>query len=121
MALHVEIRTDNHIHGSDELFEGIRDGVESALKRFAEQITRVEVHLADVNGPKGAGNDKRCLMEARPRGLQPVVASHQANTIDDAVDGASGKLARALDATLGRLHDFKGGHQNSAGGGEQEV
>lgn len=115
MALHVEIRTDNHIRGNDELFEGVRDGVESALKRYAEQLTRVEVHLADVNGPKGAANDKRCLIEARPRGLQPVVASHQANTIDDAVDGASTKLARALEATLGRLHEFKG-PQTSAGG-----
>jgi len=119
MAMHVEIRTDNHIRGNDQLFEGIRDGVQSALKRYAEQLTRVEVHLADVNGPKGAADDKRCLMEARPRGHQPIVASHQAATIDDAVDGAAGKLARALDAALGRLHDFKG-PQPSAGG-EQAI
>lgn len=115
MALHVEIRTDNHIRGNDQLFEGIRDGLEVALKRFAEQLTRVEVHLADVNGPKGAADDKRCLMEARPRGHQPVVASHQAASLDDAIDGAATKLARALDATLGRLHNAKG-PQTSAGG-----
>lgn len=119
MPMHVEIRTDNHIRGSDQLFEGIRDGVQSALKRHAEQLTRVEVHLADVNGPKGAADDKRCLMEARPRGLQPIVASHQAANLDDAIDGAADKLARALDAALGRLHTFKG-PQTSAGG-EQTI
>lgn len=119
MALHVEIRTDNHIRGNDELFEGIRDGLESALKRFADQLTRVEVHLADVNGPKGAADDKRCLLEARPRGLQPVVASHQAANLDDAIDGAATKLARALEGVLGRLHGSKG-PQTSAGG-DQEI
>lgn len=119
MALHVEIRTDNHIRGTDQLFEGIRDGIQSALKRYTEQLTRVEVHLADVNGPKGAADDKRCLLEARPRGLQPIVASHQAANIDDAVDGAATKLARALDAALGRLHDHKGAQPSAAG--EQEI
>jgi len=107
MAMHVEIRTDNHIRGSDQLYDGIRVGIQSALKRYAEQLTRVEIHLADVNGPKGAADDKRCLIEARPRGLQPIVASHQAANLDDAVDGAADKLARALDAALGRLHSFK--------------
>ena len=33
-------------------------------------------------------------MEARLAGHQPIVASHQASTLDDAVDGASDKLAR---------------------------
>ncbi|APW63404.1 HPF/RaiA family ribosome-associated protein [Paludisphaera borealis] len=117
--MHVEVRTDNHIHGSEKLFEEIAGGLKEALKHHEGQITRVEVHLADVNGPKGAANDKRCLMEARLAGHQPIVASHQASTIDDAVDGASEKLARSLESTLGRLHDPKG--QQTSIGGDQVI
>lgn len=113
--MHVEVRTDNHIHGSEKLFEEIADGLKNTLRHHENQITRVEVHLADVNGPKGAADDIRCLMEARLAHHQPIVASHQAGTLDDAIDGASAKLARSLEHTLGRLHDHKG-HQTSVGG-----
>jgi hypothetical protein len=117
--MHVEVRTDNHIHGSEKLFEEIAGELKETLKHHEGQITRIEVHLADVNGPKGAANDKRCLIEARLAGHQPIVASHQAATIDDAVDGASEKLARSLESALGRLYDPKG--QQTSIGGDQMI
>ena len=58
----------------------IREG----LARFSDKITRVELHLSDVNGDRG-GNDKRCVIEVRPNGLDPVVTTEQADTIDKAV------------------------------------
>jgi ribosome-associated translation inhibitor RaiA len=45
----------------------------------------------------------RCLLEARLAGLQPVTVSHQAATMEQAVDGAVDKLKRSLDSTLERL------------------
>lgn len=117
--MHVEVRTDNHIQGNEKLFEEIADGLKDTLKHHEAQITGVEVHLADVNGPKGAPNDKRCLMEVRLAGLQPIVASHQAATIDEAVDGASEKLVRSLESTLGRLRDPKG--PRTSMGGDQVI
>ena len=47
--------------------------------------------------------DERCLLEARLAGLQPLAVSHQATTLEQAVDGAVEKLKRSLDRTLGRL------------------
>jgi len=113
--MQIQVTTDNHIRGSERLFEGITQGLETSLERYNGQITRVEVHLADVNGPKGADNDKRCLIEARLAGHQPIVASHQAGTIDESVDGATDKLFRAIESTLGRIYSQKG-PQTSAGG-----
>ncbi|MDG3004176.1 HPF/RaiA family ribosome-associated protein [Paludisphaera mucosa] len=113
--MQIQVTTDNHIHGGERLIADISEGLQGALKRYDHQITRVEVHLADVNGPKGADNDKRCLIEARLAGHQPIVASHQAATVDESVEGASDKLFRAIETTLGRLHDAKG-HKTSAGG-----
>ena len=113
--MQVQVSTDNHIHGSDQLIENVTQGIRSSFERFASQITRVDVHLADVNGPKGGANDIRCLVEVRLAGHQPVVASHQAANLDDALDGASEKAFRVVETTLARLHEAKGS-QVSAGG-----
>jgi ribosome-associated translation inhibitor RaiA len=82
--------------------------VESVLGHLADHITRVEVHLSDENGKKGGDNDKRCLMEARLRGHQPIAVTHEAGTVDDALSGAADKLKSSIDHTLGRLSDHEG-------------
>lgn len=79
--------------------------VESALGHLADHITRVEVHLSDENGTKAGSHDKRCMMEARLEGHQPLAATHEAETIEEAIDGAVERLKRSLDDTLGRLGD----------------
>ena len=82
--------------------------MESVLSRFADQITRVEVHLSDVNSHKGGDDDKRCMLEARETGLEPMAVSHQAATLPQAIDGAAKELERALETTLRRLGNKKG-------------
>jgi hypothetical protein len=47
------------------------------------------------------------MMEARLEGRQPIAVTHQAATLDQAVDGASDKLNRLIESTLGRLRDQK--------------
>jgi ribosome-associated translation inhibitor RaiA len=69
----------------------------------------VEVHLADENSrAKGGQDDKRCTMEARMAGLQPVAVTEQAPNLMQAVSGAAEKLEKTLDRTLERLDDRKG-------------
>lgn len=99
----IQINTDNHIAGSEELAEQAEATVESTLGHLAEHITRVEVHLSDENSDKGGGHDKRCMMEARLEGHQPIAVTDEAETIDQAIDGAVEKLKRLLDHTLARL------------------
>ena len=81
--------------------------MESALSRFGEHITRVEVHLSDESSHKRGHNDKRCMMEARFQGHQRSAVTHQAATLDQAVDGAADKLTRVIESTLGRLRDHE--------------
>jgi ribosome-associated translation inhibitor RaiA len=100
----VQINTDRNVEGREELARRVEDKVRSALDRFSDQLTRVEIHLGDENSDKKAGDDDmRCLLEARPAGLQPIAVSHQAATMDLAVDGALDKFKRALESTLGKL------------------
>ncbi len=100
----IQINTDNNIVGSEELTQQTQALVEGALERFTEQITRVEVHLSDENSHKG-GADKRCMMEARLEGMEPVAVTDQAENMEQAVNGAADKLEKMLKHTLGRLSD----------------
>jgi len=101
----IQINTDNNIEGGDELTQQTQVTVESALERFAHQITRVEVHLSDENSSHKGGTDKRCVMEARVQGMQPVAVTDQAENLEQAVNGAADKLEKLLDHELGRLSD----------------
>jgi len=106
--MQIQVRTDNNVEGSEALTAHVTSEVEGALQRFGTQVTRVEVHLGDVNSHKEIGDDKRCLMEARLAGLDPIAASHQAPTLDEAIAGAVDTLQQTLERTLERLQNKKG-------------
>src|SRR4051794_26777710 len=116
--MHVEVNTDNHIEGTDELSRLVEAEVEGALGRFGEQIIRVIVQLNDTNAHKSGDRDKRCLMEARIAGHQPVAVSHEAGTLEGAVAAAAEKLERALDHVVGKLGQKKG---RTSFGGDQTI
>lgn len=104
--MQVQVNTDRNVDGNERLVELVESMVQSELARFAEQITRVEVHVRDENSDKKGGiDDLRCMMEARLSGLQPIAVTHTAPTVEEAVDGAAGKLKRSLESTMGRLND----------------
>ncbi len=100
----IQINTDHHITGREALVPQAEAAVSSALGHLADHITRVEVHLSDANGQKTSRRDKRCLMEARLEGHQPIAVTHEAETIAEAIDGAADKLKNSLDHTLARLN-----------------
>ena len=106
--MQVLVNSDHHIHGGEDLSARVEGVVRGALERFEERVTRVEVHLNDLNSHKAGDRDKRCLMEARVAGLKPIAASHEAPTMAEAIHGAADKLERALDHTLGRLQQNAG-------------
>lgn len=56
-------------------------------------------HLSDENREKKVSNvDMRCVVEARLEGRQPVVVTHHAATLDQAVDGTADKLQRLIES-----------------------
>jgi len=104
--MHVQVTTGHHVEGSQRLIQHVEGEVTTALERFGERVTRVEVHFTDENGhAKSNGSDKRCAVEARLAGLPPIAVSHQSSTIELALSGALEKLEHSLEHTLGRLKD----------------
>jgi len=101
----IQFNTDANIHGTEMLASQVSATITDALERFEDHITRVEVHLSDESRGKVGQHDHRCMLEARLEGRTPVAVTHHALTLDQAVDGAVGKLSRLLDNTFGRLQD----------------
>jgi ribosome-associated translation inhibitor RaiA len=73
------------------------------LSRVSEHISRLEVHLSDENGSKHGQNDKRCMIEARLEGRQPIAVTAHAHTHEQSVSEACDKLKNSLSTILGRL------------------
>ena len=104
--MQIQIITDHNIEAHQELITQVSGIVENALRRFSEHITQVDVHLSDENSnKKGGHNDFRCKIEAHLEGRQPIEVTHQANTLDLAVESAAKKLVNLIESTLERIHD----------------
>jgi len=115
----VQVHTDNHVHGNAGLADFVQTQLTGSLQRFGDQVIRVEAYLADENSSeKQGGNDKRCTIEARLAGLQPVAVHHHGATLEQAIDGAIEKLETTLDHTLDRLGHKKG---RTSFGGDQTI
>jgi len=104
----IQIRTDNQVESDAGRNAQIEEQVRQRLARFENRITDIEIHVSDVNGPRGGNADLKCTLEARVNGLAPVAVTDQGNTMDRAVIGAARKAVRALDHQLGRLADARG-------------
>ena len=101
--MNIQVNTDHNITGSEELNNYIAHSLSEHFSRFKNAITRIEVHLSDENAGKFGLNDKRCLLEARVANHKPIVVTHHADTIHQAIEVASDKLLRSLDGMAGKL------------------
>lgn len=106
--MQIQFNTDDNVEGRDALAQQVTAEIETTLGRFADQLTRIEVHLSEASAVRSGGADKRCVMEARPAGRQPLAATHQAATLEEAYRGAARKLRSAVESTFGKLADQKG-------------
>lgn len=113
----IQINTDRHIAGGEKIAPLVESVVSRAVERFADRITRIEVHLTDESSSaKSSEHDKRCVLEARLGGLRPIAVSHRGATVKQALEGAGDRLEKALTRTLGRLDDAR---RRTTSGGDQ--
>ena len=101
--MQILIHADRNVAQTGKSNETIERAVRSTANRFDTQITPIDLYLNDVNCAKGGANDKRCVFEVRPAGLDPLAVNHHASTIELVVAGGNGKLPSLLDSALGRL------------------
>jgi hypothetical protein len=71
------------------------------LGKFAASITRVSIHVEDVNGPRG-GVDQVCRIKVALIGLPSVVFQAQEALLQSAIDGALVGVERAVRRSVQR-------------------
>ena len=98
----IQVNSDKTIAVDASLTRFVEDEVSRVLGRFATRLTRVAVHLSDVDNRKTGQADKRCLIEVRPAGARPLSASAKATKMAAAVGEAVGKMQRSLTTFFGR-------------------
>jgi ribosome-associated translation inhibitor RaiA len=103
--MHIQIHSDSTISMHNKFSDSIADYITNVLQRFEPYLTRVEVHLTGEANKNSGPRDKRCLLEARPKGHQSLVVSDESTDIETAFSTAAEKLHRHLENTYGRLAD----------------
>ena len=98
--------SDTNIKGGVKFHEKMKAIISNYLKNYHELITRIEVFLGDENSHNAGVKDKRCVLEARLKGLQPIAVTNYDDTIEQSVKGALDKLKATIDSTRGRLRDY---------------
>lgn len=101
--MQVQVNTSNGIENKETLERWANEYLNDALARFRQEITRVEIQLSDETRARSGASDKRCMMEARLNGHEPLAVNHYAETQDLAFRGATQKLINLLEHTLGKL------------------
>jgi len=104
----IQVNSDNIINADDGAIQAMKTLLLDKLDRFVTRLTRLEVHLKDVNSTSAGAPDTVCTLEARPNGLAPLTVDSNGPSIDIAVASAAGKMVTALDRTFGKLTDRKG-------------
>jgi ribosome-associated translation inhibitor RaiA len=98
----IQLNSDKHVVGSPGLQDYVERTLVQELKHLADRITRIEVHFNDENAGKSGDTDKRCQLEARIAGLQPISVEHRASSVELALNGAAEQLGRLLRTTQGK-------------------
>ncbi|WP_372730155.1 hypothetical protein [Nocardioides sp.] len=109
------VNTDSNVDCDAEEVRRIEADLRSTFDRFDHRVTRIEVHLSDESAGRETRDDTRCLLEARPSGMDPVVVRHHATGVDEALSGATDKLMSLLTKAFDRRTDREHGRDTIRG------
>ena len=105
----IRFNSDNAIEGTAEMADQVRDRITERLEtRFGARLTRVEVHVRDIDGDSNRSDGVEANLEARPKNGAPIVVSGRAAEPFDAVNAALGTLVTRLDSIFGKADRHRG-------------
>ncbi len=101
-----QVNTDSSVEGSDAHTLIVETAIHAALDRYGDRLTRVGAHLSGDDRAGTSGTGIRCLLEARPTSMDPVVVTGTGDTIEHACHDATRKMQSLLDSTFGRIDSY---------------
>lgn len=107
--MQIQVHSDATIQGGESLEAWAAEEIHSKLDRLKEHVVRVEVFLTGVDAMKSTGGPgKKCVLETRANGRQPIAVNAEAEKVRDAFNAALEKLRRAVESDLDKLRDKNG-------------
>ena len=113
--MQIRVDADDHIDSNEDLASRVEGVVEGSLESYRDRVVLVQVHLSRLAHAPGrmhhhsGERDMCCRMEAQVSSLkpggpmgQPIVVTHEAMTLTEAIHAASAKLERAVHDALRR-------------------
>ncbi|SEG40665.1 hypothetical protein SAMN05421847_2239 [Halpernia humi] len=104
--MEILINTDHNIDGKEKMIAYYKDEVAHYFERFSDYLTRIEVKISDENSDKSGVNDKRCILEARIKGMPPIAVTSHGETVEKAFVAATNKMKTSLESKMGRLKSY---------------
>ena len=96
-----------HVSGfklSDKLKSHAESKARLMLGLYVDRISRVDMYLADVNGPKG-GEDMLCKIKVDVLGQKPVIVQQNAETLREAIDICAHRAKRTVARKFERISE----------------
>lgn len=103
----IQLNADKILNVHETFGNKLEDIMSKKLQRFSEHITTLEIHITDENSIKTGPNDIKCILEAHLRGMQSLVVTEKANTLEQSVHKAIDRLKDSLDSIIGRSRDHQ--------------
>ena len=83
----------------------IRAQINRSLQRFDNYVRAVDVHIKDINGPRG-GQDMSVLMRVQLRGMLELAASARRSNLLAATSSANNRVRRQVKRAIRRQQSF---------------
>ncbi len=99
--MHIEV-SYRDIPRTESIDARVHESLTGLDAKFGGRVTRVEVHIGDHNAFKPGGDDKRCMMEARPARMHPIAVEAEGEDLYEVIHRAARKLERAITRRLER-------------------
>ena len=101
--MEIQFNSDNAVDGSDHLATQVNERIRERLDaRFGSRLTRIEVHVRDIDGTSNGPEGIEATIEARPSNGSPIAVSARNSGPMEAVNSALGTLVTRLDAVFGK-------------------
>lgn len=97
----------SNVEWTQELKDHLERRLRFALSRFAPKISKVNIYVADHNGPKG-GIDKSCQIIVQIPGLTNVVAKTVDTEWIACIDRATTRIGQNVRRALAWKHEHQG-------------
>ena len=94
--MQIEIHGNNHSEIDQAWIDYHKKHLAEQMDRFTGYLTRIEVFFNEESEHHQGPKKQRCSMEARMKHHQPIAVTDFAETLLQAMNGASSKLKRSL-------------------------